>query len=179
MNIHDFFASLKGNGQELLNGLDELRKRLGLERLYLIYANEQEIVWGTRGTEVDYENVARELLKFVQEHTGLNYDTEMTRLVVFGNEMAEVDYVLNKELIPYIESHEGRLEIVSISENTGEIVVSLRGACGTCPSAIFTMKAGIERTLKSLLPWVKTVKSFDKPEEPDEKNDFRDYGGEG
>jgi len=186
MNFEEFFTALKGENQELAGKLDKLRQDFELEKLYLICINETEVVWGVRAVDADYEKVAAKLLDFIQENTGLNYDTEMTRLVVFGNEMAEVDYVLNKELIPYIESHEGKLEILSINENTGEIVVSLSGTCGTCPSAIFTMKAGVERTLKNLLPWVKKVRSADEPKDPEfgiqqvlEETDKEQGGGNG
>jgi len=167
MDCREFFLALKGNNLTFFQELDNLSKELNLEKLYLIYINEQEAAWGLRGIDVNYENVARKLSQFMKDRADLNYDTENTRLIIFGNESAEVNYVLKKELVPYIESHEGYLEIISISENSGEVVVSLRGTCGTCPSALVTMKMGIQRTLISLLPWVKEVKSIDKPEDPD------------
>ena len=49
----------------------------------------------------------------------------------------------------------GWCEFVDFIE--GIVQVKMMGACGTCPSALFTIKAGIEQILKAEYPEVKSV----------------------
>ena len=65
-----------------------------------------------------------------------------------------VDKVLD-ELRPFLMSDGGNVEIVEID---GPIVkVRLQGACGSCPSSTMTLKMGIERKLKEMIPEVSEV----------------------
>lgn len=58
---------------------------------------------------------------------------------------------------PYIESDGGDIRLVSVDEASGVVKVSLHGACGTCPSAMMTLKGGVERAIRAECPWVKEV----------------------
>ena len=65
-----------------------------------------------------------------------------------------VDKVLD-ELRPFLLADGGNVEIVEID---GPIVkVRLQGACGSCPSSTMTLKMGIERKLKEMIPEVSEV----------------------
>lgn len=57
---------------------------------------------------------------------------------------------------PSIQSDGGDVELIKIREDN-VIEVRLKGACGTCPMATITLKAGIERVLKDKIPEVKEV----------------------
>lgn len=57
---------------------------------------------------------------------------------------------------PSIQSDGGDVELVNIREDN-VIEVRLTGACGTCPMAIYTLKAGIERVLKEKIPEIEEV----------------------
>ena len=57
---------------------------------------------------------------------------------------------------PSIQADGGDVELIDIREDN-VIVVRLKGACGTCPMATLTLKAGIERILKEEIPEVKEV----------------------
>lgn len=63
--------------------------------------------------------------------------------------------VLNK-IRPSIQADGGDVDLIDIREDN-VIVVRLKGACGTCPMATLTLKAGIERILKDEIPEVKEV----------------------
>ena len=67
----------------------------------------------------------------------------------------KVEEVLNL-VRPAIQSDGGDVELVKIREDN-VIEVNMTGACGTCPMAIYTLKAGIERVLKEQIPEVKEV----------------------
>ncbi|MDQ3279792.1 MAG: NifU family protein [Acidobacteriota bacterium] len=59
------------------------------------------------------------------------------------------------ELRPAMRADGGNVELMYID---GEVVhVRLCGTCTDCPSAHLTMTLGIERTLRTRLPWVRAV----------------------
>ena len=65
-----------------------------------------------------------------------------------------VEKVLD-ELRPFLISDGGNGEIDEID---GPIVkVRLQGACGSCPSSTMTLKMGIERKLKEMIPEISEV----------------------
>ena len=68
---------------------------------------------------------------------------------------AKVQEVLDK-VRPALQADGGDCELVNIRED-GVVEVRLQGACGSCPMATLTLKAGIERVLKEELPEVKEV----------------------
>ncbi len=57
---------------------------------------------------------------------------------------------------PAIQSDGGDVELVDITED-GIVQVRMLGACGGCPMSVLTLKAGIERTVKQLVPGVTSV----------------------
>jgi len=65
-----------------------------------------------------------------------------------------VEKVLD-ELRHFLISDGGNVEIAEID---GPIVkVRLQGACGSCPSSTMTLKMGIERKLKEMIPEISEV----------------------
>jgi Fe-S cluster biogenesis protein NfuA len=68
-----------------------------------------------------------------------------------------VELVLNK-VRPAIQADGGDVELINIREDN-VVEVRLKGACGSCPMATLTLKAGIERVLKDEIPEVKEVVS--------------------
>jgi Fe-S cluster biogenesis protein NfuA len=67
----------------------------------------------------------------------------------------KVEEVLDR-IRPSIQADGGDVELVKIREDN-VIEVRLTGACGSCPMATLTLKAGIERVLKEEIPEVKEV----------------------
>ena len=59
---------------------------------------------------------------------------------------------------PYLQADGGDIELVDIEEN-GVVKVKLRGACGGCPSALITLKQGVEARLKEEIPEVQCVEA--------------------
>ncbi|MCR4320009.1 MAG: NifU family protein [Candidatus Brocadiaceae bacterium] len=56
---------------------------------------------------------------------------------------------------PALQADGGDIELVSVEG--GVVKVRLRGACGSCPSALMTLKYGVEERLKEEIPEVKSV----------------------
>ncbi|MDP8267992.1 MAG: NifU family protein [Candidatus Tenebribacter davisii] len=67
----------------------------------------------------------------------------------------KVQEVLDK-VRPSLQADGGDCELVNITADN-VIEVKLKGACGNCPMATLTLKAGIERVLKEEIPEVKEV----------------------
>ena len=59
---------------------------------------------------------------------------------------------------PSLQADGGDVELIEVSEE-GVVKVRLTGACGGCPMATMTLKAGIERVLKKEVPEVERVES--------------------
>jgi Fe-S cluster biogenesis protein NfuA len=62
---------------------------------------------------------------------------------------------LEEHIRPAVENDGGAITFRDYNE--GVVTVELRGACSGCPSATFTLKAGIEALLIKLIPEVKEV----------------------
>ncbi|MGK7879214.1 MAG: NifU family protein [Crocosphaera sp.] len=76
----------------------------------------------------------------------------MTEALALTND--NVENVLD-EMRPYLMADGGNVELVEID---GPIVrVRLQGACGSCPSSTMTLKMGIERRLREMIPEISEV----------------------
>jgi Fe-S cluster biogenesis protein NfuA len=65
-----------------------------------------------------------------------------------------VETVLD-ELRPYLMADGGNVEVVELDGPT--VKVRLQGACGSCPSSTMTLKMGIERKLREMIPEIAEV----------------------
>ncbi len=61
-----------------------------------------------------------------------------------------------EKIRPALQADGGDVEFVDITED-GIVSVRLKGACGSCPMAMMTLKNGVERVVKAEVPEVKEV----------------------
>lgn len=61
-----------------------------------------------------------------------------------------------EDVRPALRADGGDVELVDVTDS-GVVKVRLTGACGHCPMSTYTLKMGIERTLKEKIPEVKLV----------------------
>jgi Fe-S cluster biogenesis protein NfuA len=61
-----------------------------------------------------------------------------------------------QDVRPSLQADGGDIELISVSDE-GKVTVRLKGACGSCPMAIMTLKQGVEAYLKKVLPEVTEV----------------------
>ncbi len=59
---------------------------------------------------------------------------------------------------PALQRDGGDIELVEVEED-GVVRVRLTGACGGCPMSQMTLKQGVERIVKQMVPEVKSVES--------------------
>ncbi len=63
-----------------------------------------------------------------------------------------------KEIKLMLQANGGGVELVEVTEN-GVVKVKLVGACAGCPMSSVTLKMGIEKRLKEIVPEVKKVEA--------------------
>jgi Fe-S cluster biogenesis protein NfuA len=59
------------------------------------------------------------------------------------------------EIKPQIQADGGDIDLVAVENNI--VKVRLRGACVGCPMSTLTLKAGVERIIKSKVPEIQGV----------------------
>lgn len=62
------------------------------------------------------------------------------------------------DIRPNLQADGGDVELVNISDD-GVVSVKLKGSCAGCPMSQMTLKMGIEKYLKKIVPEVKEVRS--------------------
>ncbi len=62
-----------------------------------------------------------------------------------------------EDIRPSLQADGGDIELVDVVD--GVVTVRLKGACGSCPSALMTLKHGVEARLKEQIPEVVRVES--------------------
>lgn len=60
---------------------------------------------------------------------------------------------------PALRADGGDVELVDFDDAEGVVRLRLVGACSSCPISVMTMKQGIERRIKTVLPEVREVQA--------------------
>ncbi len=66
---------------------------------------------------------------------------------------------------PYLQKDGGDIEFLELTDDQ-IIRVRLLGSCITCPMSFMTMKAGVEETLRKVLPTLKRVEAVNVDTNP-------------
>lgn len=65
---------------------------------------------------------------------------------------AKIEDALADKVAPSIAMHGGHIQLLSYDEDTKNVHVKLTGSCAGCAASSFTLKLGVEETLKQYLP---------------------------
>ena len=68
--------------------------------------------------------------------------------------------VLNviEQIRPYLQQDGGDIEFVELTDEN-IVNVSLKGACGSCPYSMMTLKNGVETAVKKAIPQIESVEA--------------------
>lgn len=66
------------------------------------------------------------------------------------DERAEAEAALEEEVLPYIHSHGGSLEVLEVAD--GVVRVRMAGSCSGCTASAATLRNGVERALREGMP---------------------------
>lgn len=89
----------------------------------------------------------------LQESAQLSKET-----VVNPQDPAAVKFLIQQvltELLPYIASHGGHVELIDVRDAV--VFIKFSGACVQCPLSFYTVTYGIERHIKVKIPWILRV----------------------
>ena len=120
----------------------------------------------TKDDETEWEDVVYDVKKFMkiffeQNHPVFAQKTiEKNTFVVDVNDseiVGKIKKALDEYVRPAVESDGGAINFASFDEISGQVKVYLQGSCSGCPSSTVTLKDGIERLLKTMIPEVKEV----------------------
>jgi Fe-S cluster biogenesis protein NfuA len=120
----------------------------------------------TKDDETEWEDVVYDIKKFIkiyfeQNNPVFNQKTiEKNTFIVDVNDspaVSKIKKALDEYVRPAVESDGGAINFASFDEVTGLVKVYLQGSCSGCPSSTVTLKDGIERLLKTMVPEVKEV----------------------
>lgn len=64
-----------------------------------------------------------------------------------------------EKLRPYLQNDGGDIELIEISDDN-IVYVKLKGACGSCPYSVQTLKQGVETSVIKEVPEIKAVESI-------------------
>jgi len=64
-----------------------------------------------------------------------------------------------EDLRQYLQMDGGDMEFVEMTDDN-VVRIRLQGACAGCPGAIFTLKIGVERKLKEVVPEIAAVEAI-------------------
>ena len=73
-----------------------------------------------------------------------------------NKEMEDKVNVVLDSIKGYLQEDGGDIDLVEITDDM-TVKVHLKGACGTCPFSMMTLKNGVEAALKREIPEVKEV----------------------
>ncbi len=70
----------------------------------------------------------------------------------------QVDEVFREQINPAVAQHGGRVDLIDVQD--GIVIVRMMGGCQGCGMANQTLKHGIERSLKELIPEIREVRDI-------------------
>ncbi|HYW96419.1 MAG TPA: NifU family protein [Bacteroidales bacterium] len=57
---------------------------------------------------------------------------------------------------PYLQADGGDIVLINVSDDL-VVTVELTGACDRCPFSVYTLRAGVEESIRNMLPDLKEV----------------------
>ncbi|MFN4985603.1 MAG: NifU family protein [Ignavibacteria bacterium] len=73
--------------------------------------------------------------------------------------LARIEEAL-KEVRPFLEADKGNVEVVRYDETTRVLELRFMGACKTCSMSAMTLRAGIERAIRTQIPEIHRVEAI-------------------
>lgn len=112
--------------------------------------------------DVNWDDIYDKLIDSINKHfesgepivSELKFQSQKTKTSKDSVE-DKIKEILDNQIRPAVASDGG--DIIFDSYEDGVLRLHLQGACSSCPSSIMTLKAGVERMLKSQIPELKEV----------------------
>ena len=66
---------------------------------------------------------------------------------------------------PFVQEDGGDIKFINFEEETGKVLIQMKGSCAGCPSSTATLKGGIENMLKHYVAEVTECIAIDDVDE--------------
>ena len=151
--------------EALFKHFDVLRQLFVMQN-FITFTKIEEAVWQEIVPQVQSFLInyleKKKLIQFTEE-ASLGTKNSSTSTTESPQELgieARIEKILEEYVRPAVARDGGAISLDSYED--GLVRVRLRGACSGCPSATVTLKAGVERLLKSMLPEIKAVEAVEE-----------------
>ena len=122
--------------------------------LFITVTLVDEALWNTQEAAV-----SEVINRFLEDGQPIVIEAEQkTAPEHSGDLFSTVESLLEKHAIPAVTEHGGHIRLVKIED--GIVYLELQGACDGCPSALVTLKNGIENLLCFYVPSIKEVRAI-------------------
>ncbi|MDP3729487.1 MAG: hypothetical protein Q8R26_01900 [bacterium] len=171
IDIETFFSRMvKGAKSELKYKVEEtIQEKFSLLKLYLIYANHEELAWGIRWLKPyssTISDIQKAIIAFVEFYTGIQYADDAIK--VFDKADDEVTYVIQKRFMPHIKLHGSVIDLGSVDEEKGIVFITFperkmleKNANHDEVLSVLSMLMewyAVQLSLTHLLPWVREMR---------------------
>ncbi len=118
----------------------------------------------TKKEELAWDALSINIQAAIMDHISAGYPImieEYTESYPIGLETElekQINAVIDQKIRPAVQADGGDLRMHSFKD--GVVYIELQGACSGCPQSLFTLKAGIEKTLKYFIPEVESVEQI-------------------
>ncbi|MDZ5762565.1 Fe/S biogenesis protein NifU-like protein [Candidatus Cyrtobacter comes] len=115
----------------------------------------------TKKEEFEWDMLSTNIQAAIMDHISAGYPIMIEEYVAdYPNGLKtelekQISDVIDLKIRPAVQADGGDIEMCGFED--GVVFVRMQGACSGCPQSLFTLKAGIERTLKHFVPEVVSV----------------------
>ena len=153
---HDFPDSESASYSPLAQELFHFSyvKRVFIMNNFITITKDEEVEWYTVKESLKhciYNHLENKKPVILEQDRDNELESEESEIGL------KVKTLLEEYVKPAVEQDGGAIEFHSF--NNGVVKVLLKGACSGCPSSTYTLKAGIENLLRSMIPEVKSVEA--------------------
>ena len=126
----------------------------------------------TKEADLDWQVVKPEILSVITQHYTrgqplFTEEPEDDDLKINDDDSEAVQMI--KEIIqsrvrPFVQEDGGDIKYVDFEEDSGLVLIEMKGSCAGCPSSAVTLKNGIENMLKHYVAEVTEVRALEEEE---------------
>ena len=130
----------------------------------------------TKEDDLDWDVVKPEILSVITEHytrgqplfTEAQEDDNDCEIKDDDTEAVQlIKEIFQTRVRPFVQEDGGDIKYLDFDEESGVVMIEMRGSCVGCPSSEVTLKNGIENMLKHYVAEVTEVRNV-KPTETDD-----------
>ena len=142
----------------------------GVTRVF--FAND--FISVTKIEDLEWQLVKPEILSVITEHytrgqplfTEEMEDENDLRINDDDSEAVQlIKEIISARVKPFVQEDGGDIKYVSFDEESGLVLIQMKGSCAGCPSSSVTLKNGIENMLKHYVAEVSEVRAVEDDEE--------------